>query len=317
MSTDSLNNGESAKIDNEIDLGAVFKSLWAAKFFVGGVALVGFVIAVVVVLLLPNTYRAEALLAPNEDTGAKGMSALASQYGGLASLAGIDLGGSNSSKTDWGLEVLKSRKFVSEFIQRHDLLVPLMASESWDAESGVHKLDESIFDQTTNEWVRKIRKPRVAKPSMLEAHEVFVDDVLSARQDRKTGFVTVTITHHSPVLAQQWLELLVHDLNKTIMQQEVGEAEQAIEFLDKQLQSTALSELRNVFSSLIEEQTKTVMLAKVSDEYLFKTLDPPVIPEEAIRPKRGQIILVTVIFSALAAMLVVLVAGPRFYGRTD
>ena len=58
------------------------------------------------------------------------------------------------------------------------------------------------------------------------------------------------------------------------MRQDVAEAEQAITYLNKQIENTSLAELRNVFFRLIEEQTKTIMLANVSQEYLLKTLDP-------------------------------------------
>jgi hypothetical protein len=47
----------------------------------------------------------------------------------LASLAGINLGGGAADKTVLGLEVFRSRKFISEFIEHHDVLVLLVAAE--------------------------------------------------------------------------------------------------------------------------------------------------------------------------------------------
>jgi len=62
--------------------------------------------------------------------------------------------------------------------------------------------------------------------------------------------------------------------------------------------------LRNVFFSLIEEQTKTVMLAKVTDEYLLKTLDPAVAPEMKSRPKRSlMVVLATLLGGVLGAVI--------------
>ena len=43
-------------------------------------------------------------------------------------MAGINLGGGSANKTALGLEILKSRKFISEFIERRDILAPLMAA---------------------------------------------------------------------------------------------------------------------------------------------------------------------------------------------
>jgi len=270
---------------------------------------------VIVALLLPNIYRAEALLAPNQVEGAGGLSALAAQYSGLASLAGLNLGSGSSDNTALGLEILKSRKFVSEFIERHELLVPLMAADGWDAESGELKIDSAIYDVSANKWVREVRLPRKTIPSLQEAYEEFSEEVLSIVQDRQTGFVTVSVEHYSPVFAKQWVDWLVEDINSTIMQQDVEEAEQAIEYLKEQIQATSLAGMQSVFFRLIEEQTKTVMLAKVSDEYLLKTLDPAVAPEEKAKPRRALIVILSTILGGIIAIILAMVFPVSSYGR--
>lgn len=121
--------------------------------------------------------------------------------------------------------------------------------------------------------------------------------------------MTIAVQHYSPVVAKQWVDWLVQDINDTVMRQDVDEAEQAIEYLNKQIQATSLADMQNVFFRLIEEQTKTVMLAKVSDEYLLKTVDPAVAPEKKVKPRRALIVLLSAILSAVLAMLLVLVMG--------
>ena len=304
--TDAGNNQDAKHYDDEIDLRELFGVLWAGKWLIGGITTAAAIIAVVIAIMLPNIYRAEALLAPNQDQGAGGLAALASQYGGLASLAGINLGGGQSDKTGLGLEVLKSRKFVGDFIERHDLLVPLMAAEGWDPESGELKIDPDDYDIAAKKWVREVSPPRKTIPSIQEAYEEFLD-IFAVSQDKKSGFVTVSVEHYSPTVARQWVDWLVDDLNSEIMEQDVSEAEQAIEYLNKQITSTSLAELQTVFSRLIEEQTKTVMLAKVSSEYLLKTLDPAVAPEEKAKPKRALIAVLGTMLGGFLGIVIVLV----------
>jgi len=292
--------------DDEVDLRELFHVLWAGKWLIGGITFAATVIAVIVALMLPNIYRAEALLAPNDQERAGGLSALAAQYGGLASLAGIDLGGGKADKTAMGLEVLKSRKFIAEFIERHDALVPLMAASGWDSDTGELEIDPDDYDNASGKWIREVWPPKKTIPSSQEAHEEFVD-ILSVSQDKKTGFVTVAVEHYSPVVAKQWVDWLVEDLNTTIMQQDVEEAQQAIEFLNEQIQSTSLADLQSVFFALIEEQTKTVMLAKVSKEYLFKTLDPAVAPEEKAKPMRSLIVVLATMLGGLLGVFLQLI----------
>jgi len=313
---ESQQNQISAPYDDEIDLRQLFRVLWAGKWLIGGVTFAVTVIAVIVALILPNIYRAEALLAPHDQEGASGLSALAAQYGGLASLAGINIDSGRADKTALGLEVLKSRKFISEFIERHDILVPLMATQEWDDETGQVMIDPDDYDVTARKWIREVSPPKKTIPSLQEAHEKFTDN-LSVEQDMKTGFVTVAVEHYSPTVAKQWVDWLVQDLNSSIMRQNVAEAEQAIEYLNEQISNTALADLQNVFFNLIEEQTKIVMLAKVSNEYLLKTLDPAVAPEKKFRPKRSLIVVLSAflgLFLAVAATLVSMAVRPKKAG---
>jgi uncharacterized protein involved in exopolysaccharide biosynthesis len=296
--------------DNEIGFSDLIRVLWAFKWMIVGISLAAAVIAAIVALMLPDIYRAEALLAPNDQEGSGGLSALASQYGGLASLAGINLSGGQPDKTGLGLEILKSRKFISEFVERHDLLVPLIAAKGWDPETGDLIIDSDDYDPVSNEWIRDVRPPKKTIPSMQEAYEAF-EKVMSLSQDKNSRFVTLAISYYSPDIARQWVDWLVEDINSTIMQKDVSEAEQAIEFLNKQIESTALADLRSVFFGLIEEQTKTVMLAKVSDEYLLKTLDPAIAPEKRSKPNRILIVILGTILGFMISVIAVMVLFGR------
>lgn len=294
-----------------IDLREFLSVLNKYRWLIAGIVVAGTALSVVIALLIPNIYSANTLLAPNEEQTGGGLSGLAEQYGGLAALAGVDLTGEPDEKTTLGLAVLQSRKFISEFVARHDILVPLIAAKGWDRETGELIIDSDDYDVAAGKWIRKARFPKQVIPSMQEAYEKFTEDVLTVTQNSKTKYVTITVEHYSPEVARQWTEWLVEDINETIMRKDVREAEQAIGYLNEQLKATSLAELRNVFSRLIEEQTKTIMLASVTDEYLFKTVDPPVAPEEKTRPKRSIIVLLGAFLSGLVAVLLVVSLNSR------
>ena len=304
--TDTETNPRDAVYDDEIDLRELFFTLWAGKWLISGISAVFAIVAIVVSLMMPNIYRAEALLAPAQTEGGGGLKALAAQYGGLASLAGINLGSDSGDKVSIGLEVLKSRQFIGEFIQRHDILVPLMAADGWDVESDQLTLDDDVYDARTAKWVRDVKALRKPEPSLLEAHEEFADR-LSVSEDKKTGFIRVAFEFYSPVIASQWVTWLVHDLNDTMMRMDVAEAEQAIEFLNQQIENTSVTDLQDMFFRLIEEQMKTVMLAEVSNEYLLKTLDPAVAPEKKAKPKRSLIVILATLLGGFLGVVIQLV----------
>jgi uncharacterized protein involved in exopolysaccharide biosynthesis len=292
--TDERQVQESTRYGDEIDLRKLLRKIWDGRWLVGGIALAISVLAVIAAFMLPNIYRAEALLVPKVQERAGGLSSLTAQFGGLASLAGIDLGGGSVDETAIGLEVLKSRKFISEFIERHNILVPLIAAEGWNQNSDELKINSDFYDLSAKKWIRVVSPPKKSIPSSQEAYDVF-KDLLTVSQDSETGFVTVAIEFYSPAIAKQWVDWLTADINAHMMEKDVAQAEQAIDYLNNQIANTSLADLRNVFYRMIEEQTKTVMLAKVSDEYLLMTLDPAVAPERKAKPRRALIVVLGLI----------------------
>ena len=119
--------------------------------------------------------------------------------------------------------------------------------------------------------------------------------------------ITLAIEHYSPEIATQWLKLLVTDINSTMREQDKIEAQNSIDYLTKKLQETQLADMQTVFYQLIEEQTKTIMLAEVSKEYVLKTIDPANAPEEKAKPKRALIVVLGTMLGGILSVLIVLI----------
>ena len=231
--------------DDEIDLKELFMVLWSGKWLITAITGTAAVASVVIALMLPNIYTANALLAPAEQSGG-GMSALMQQYGGLASLAGVSLpGGEDSSRAQLGIQLMKSRAFIGDFVARHDILPELMAVESWDPQSGGVIYDNELYDSASKKWVRQVVPPRSPTPSAQEAHKAF-SKILSVSQDKQTGYVTVSVEHESPVVAAEWVNWLIDDVNAAVKAQDVNEAQKSIEYLRDQVTNTSLADLQAV-----------------------------------------------------------------------
>ena len=311
--SDAQTNYNQAPMDDEIDLKELFMVLWSGKWLISAITGLAAVASVAIALMLPNIYAANALLAPAEQSGG-GMSALMQQYGGLASLAGVSLpGGEDGSRAQLGMQLMKSRAFIGDFVERRDILPELMAVESWDAGSGGIFFDAESYDAASKTWVREVEPPKSAEPSAQEAHKAF-SAVFGVSQDKQTGYVTVSIEHQSPIVAAQWVNWLVEDVNAAVKAQDVAEAEKSIEYLREQVTNTSLADLQAVFFDLIQSQTETVMLAEVRQEYVFKTIDPAVAPEEKSKPSRA---LICVLGTLLGGMLGVVIVLIRHYARSE
>ena len=300
-------------MDDEIDLKELFAVLWEGKLIISAITGIAAAISVIVALSQPNIYTATALLAPAESSGG-GLSGLMKQYGGLASLAGVSLpGGEEGSRAQLGMELMKSRAFVGNFVERHDILPELMAVESWEQASGDVLFDAQMYDAATKTWVREVDPPQLPQPSAQEAHKAFTA-ILGISEDKQTGYVSVSIEHQSPVIAAQWVNWLVKDVNAAVRFQDVDEATKSIEYLKQQAAKTSLADLQTVFFELIQSQTETVMLAEVRPEYVFKTIDPAIVPEEKSEPSRALICVLGTLLGGLLGVVIVLI---RHYARSD
>ncbi|KOF33825.1 MULTISPECIES: Wzz/FepE/Etk N-terminal domain-containing protein [Vibrio] len=292
--------------DDEIDLRELFKALWKGKWIIIATTFVFAVGAVLYALSLPNIYKADALLAPAESSNGGGLSKMAGQLGGLAALAGVNLGAGESSQTDLAVQVMKSRQFVEAFINKHDLLVPLMATKDWDLENNKLILDEELYNPDTGEWLREPKGLRGSTPTAQEAFEVFSKEVLSVSQDQESGLYTVSVKNYSPYIAQQWVNWLIEDINQVMRERTIAETSQNLAYLNAQLKKTAVADMQSTFYKLIEEQTKSLMLAEVQEEFVFKVIDPAVIPEIKDAPKRALICVLGTILGGLCGIAFVL-----------
>jgi len=302
----SFNAALTPVVDDEIDLLELFKALWRGKWWILLTTITGAGIAVAIAIWLPNVYRAEALLAPSAEQQGGGLGALAGQFGGLASLAGINLGGGGADKTGIAIEVAKSRQFVTAFVRKHQLEVPLIAAIKADKRSGDLILDPEIYDDAAKQWVREVPAGKSIEPTDWELVKAF-NAITSVSLDKKSGLATVAIDYYSPQLAKQWVDWLVADLNQTMKQRDVADAERNIGYLKTQLAKTSVADMQTVFYKLIEEQTKTLMLAEVNQEYVFKTLDPAVVAEEKAKPKRALIAVLGTVLGGMVGVMLVLI----------
>jgi uncharacterized protein involved in exopolysaccharide biosynthesis len=72
--------------------------------------------------------------------------------------------------------------------------------------------------------------------------------------------------------------------------------------------------MQSAFYQIVEEQTKSLMLAEVQEEFIFKVVDPAVVPELKAGPKRA---LICVLGTLLGGMLGVAIVLVRFAFRKE
>ncbi|MBF0423396.1 MAG: hypothetical protein HQL73_10430, partial [Magnetococcales bacterium] len=184
----------------------LFNSKWLILFF----AMLGGVGGVYMAMSTPPIYRTQVLMEPvAEDHKSSG--GLLAQYGGLAALAGIDLGGSNSSKGT-ALAILSSYKFIEGFLKEENL-IPILYAKRWDLAS------QSWKDTDPN-----------SKHTLWDAVHYF-KGILKVTEDKKTNMIVLAIEWRDREQATQWANLLVERINHYMMERTINEATKGVEYL--------------------------------------------------------------------------------------
>ncbi|MBU3016155.1 LPS O-antigen length regulator [Paraglaciecola agarilytica] len=290
--------------DDEIDLRELWNVIWRGKWLIIAITTIFAVASVFYALSLPNIYKSEALLAPADSDQQGGLSGLSGQLGGLASLAGVNLGGGKTDKTALAIEILKSREFFAKFAEKHNILPDLIAAESWDMGSNTIIYDEEVYLPENDEWIRKVSPPKMVKPSSQEGKRAF-DLIFSVEQDKKSSIVTVSVEHLSPYVAKSWVDWLVEDINEEMKMRDKEEAESSVAYLQEQIAKTNIVEQKNLLYQLIEEQEKTLMFTEVRREYVFNTIDSALVTESKVKPRRTLILLLSGVAGIVVSLLVI------------
>ena len=298
--------------DDEIDLRELFSVLWAGKKLIAAVTSLFAVISVIYALSLANEYKSYAVVAPAE-SGGSALGNMAGQLGGLASLAGINIGPGENTETLEAMEIMQSWGFIEEFIETHSLQIPIYAAEGWDKASNRLKLDDELYDAESKTWqIDDEDSNKQRSPSSWELFEEF-DKKVAVSQDKTTGLITISLEYYSPYLAKQWVELFIRSINDYMRDRKLQQVNRNIEYLTAQIEKTAIADMREVFYQIIEEQTKSKMLAEASPEYAFVTVSKAMTPEQESRPQRA---LICILGTFLGGIMSLLLALFMHYGKS-
>ena len=292
--------------DGEIDLRELFYVLLEGKWSIVSLTAFVSIIGVIYSLLLPNIYESKAMLVPVNSSS--GISGALGSYSGLAGLAGISLpSGGDEGNSAKAIQKISSLSFFENNILPNIHLPDLMAVKSWNSKTNIVAFDESIYDTSSNTWIRDYSYPQQQIPSAQESFEVFKTVHLSLSDDEKSGFITLSIKHQSPFIAKQWAELVVNEVNAFYRKKDKSESEKAVSYLNQQISITDLSEIKQVLAQLLQEETKKLTLIEANKFYVFDYIDPPAIMEKKSAPKRAVICIIIAIIGGMLSIFLVLI----------
>ena len=299
---------ENINYHDQVGITELFLVLWKAKLLIILVTSLFALGSIWYALGLTNQYKSEALL---KVAGQSNINTSLSGLGGLASMAGINLPANSDDRAILAVKIIQSRAFLKHLITFKHILPSMMAAKSYNHQSKKILFDPNIYNEDDDIWVRKPAINQQSKPSYLEAHDTYSNQV-SISQDELTNFITISVEHMSPVFAKEFLDLIISETNELLRNQDLLESTDAIEFLVSEAPKSSLISMKDAINQLVLSKLEMQMMAKISSEYVLKIVEPPFVPEKKSQPKRSLIVIVGTLMGGMFSALWVLVRRYTF-----
>lgn len=288
----------------EIDLRKVFSILWLKKASIIFITLFSLSISIIYAAILPNIYKSSALLVPSSTKDS--LSSKLSSFSPIANIAGFGVASDEISKSKEALERIKSFEFFSNHFLPHIKLQNLVAIKEWQPQTDIIKYDKSIYDDNSDKWVIQAKHPKMSEPSLQQAFKTY-SKILYIFEDKKTSLVSISLEHQSPKIAKKWLDIIIENINNSMREEDKLNAINSINYLNEYSQSTTIQSMKDAIANLQETQMQTLMLASANENYIFKTIDPPLVPEENFKPKRLIIIIFGLFIGGILGIIIAII----------
>ncbi len=259
--------------NDEINLLDLVKVLLKHKGFIIRFVLVVTVGTAVVSLLMTKVYESRAVITPVEAPAAQsGLVAMAAQFG---------IAGPQSSNYSEIVGLLKS-----------DILMQKVMEKG--------KFYDVLFDKDD-------LKDMSANEKMWEGIRLLKDDILEVKENKKSNIITVSAQYRAPAIAQSIASTTINELTDYMTSEAKRVANANMRHLEAEVTRAADPFVRQKIYSIIAQQIETAMMAEAKENFAFKVIDPPRVPDKKIKPKRILMVAIALVVSLFLGILLAFV----------
>ena len=249
-------------------------ALWKHKGMISCLVGAAVFAAIIISLVMRPVYEAKTVITPasrsSEQAGPASMNVIASQFGISTP----------SSSNIWEIiNLLKSDVLKEEMIRKHDLLPVLIDKNSMRGKSEEQRMWAGI---------RCLREASTVSFSQRE------------------NSIRISVTFRDPKTATDLLNCTLKELTEHMSGEARRVAEANRRYLEREVDRTGDPFIRTKIYSMIAQQIEASLLAEVKENFAFKVIDPPRVPDRKKGPKRGLIVMIAFAASLLLGIFLAL-----------
>lgn len=248
--------------DDEINLIDYLKVILKHKKMIVAIVVVVVVVTAIYALFQTKIYEAKAMIAPagaRTDIGA--MSAVAAQFG---------LATPPSSNASEIVNVLKSDILKERIVKKYNLYNVLFKTDAFKGKTEDQKAWAGIRTMT---------------------------GILKINFSTKDNAITISAQYKDPKVAADLVKYTLDELTELMSGEAKRVADTNKKYLESQIDKTLDPFIRTKLYSMIAQQIETSMMAEVKENFAFKIIDPPRVPDNAIKPKKRQMVMIAFVVS--------------------
>jgi uncharacterized protein involved in exopolysaccharide biosynthesis len=293
---------------DEISLVVYWRVIMKRQKMIGTFVIAAVILTIIISLCMKNIYGAKAIITPiaPKDSGGNSIAAgIMQQVGGLSTIGLPDLSSSSEIVT-----LLQSNILREKVISQYNLL-PILFSDQWDENTKNWKkrawYNPLSLMSSLIRLIKPVNKKGIEKiegvPDVWDGLRK-LDDMVKINNNVKDKTITILVEFDDPVLAANIAGYYLAELNDHMSSEAKRVALTNRKYLEQQLDQTADPFIKQKIYNLIAQQIETSMMAEVKENFAFKIIDPPKAPDRKLKPKRAQMMLISLLASLLIGIAI-------------
>lgn len=256
--------------DDLINLGEYFLILRPLWWKIIGLSLSVGIVVLLWMFTKPNLYRASAVITPSVDEGKQNPA-----FGALASF-GVSVGG--PSKVEDLETLFKSNDLTARVFQKHNLW-PICMPGRFDPKSGSDKTG----------WIDRLlgKRQEAKQPGPWDAIRI-AQGMLLVSANKKNGTLSISFESPSPQESANIVQYYLDEAKNRLQEEAFGRANMNKKFIESQISKTVDALTRERLYSLYGQEVEREMMARNREQFGFRVIDSPRVPDRKSRPVRSK-----------------------------
>lgn len=243
-------------------------------------------------------------------TPVAGSVGLPSGIGGLASIAGIRVPGSDAdSQFEMFLEGLTTRQSAERLSQKHPDLLPRMFPDEWNSASRRWEQPVGAFPNAIRAVKSLVGMDTAYRPPDGARVEQWLKREIAIAKARDQRLTVISIESQDPQFGRSLLAALHQEGDNLLRERAVQRANDYAEYLGRKLGEVTVADYRQSLVEALAEQEKTRMMASSDLPFAADPFGPPSTPNRPSSPQPVLTLAIAIGLGLVLGVLMVIVRG--------